>query len=359
MTGTRIRALDGLRAVAIVLVIVGHGIKTVHPNALARGFAIVLGNSMYGVEIFFVLSGYLITSLLVRELDATATIDIRRFYMRRVRRILPPFYVWLAIITLLYAAGRIRSTPAELAGAATFTFNYLPPPHYWWLGNTWSLCIEEQFYLIFPALMLMFGYRNALVPLVCIVAFEPIARAVACGFDPARVLPVLLDTHLRIDAIAYGCILAIALRDERIARRFRGAVARRSAIVAAAIGGFGVPMCNATYHLGFYFFAGISLESASAAVIVGYVIANPRSRVSRALSAPPLAFVGTISYSLYLWQQPFTTTLNPIPFPLNVAGAFLFAWASYRLIERPMAAVSRRIDGRREAARTIAPAPAA
>src|ERR1700730_13855580 len=146
----RIPSLDGLRAVSILLVLFGHAsLSDGAPHAL-KPFNHA-GN--IGVRFFFVISGFLITTLLLKEKSQTGTISMKKFYQRRILRIFPAAYVFIAVMGLLASLGWIALRRGELFYAASFTMNY-HDFHAVWLGQLWSLAVEEQFYLLWPALML-------------------------------------------------------------------------------------------------------------------------------------------------------------------------------------------------------------
>src|SRR6185503_16392845 len=153
----RVPSLDGLRAISIALVVFCHMAGT-------RGFPIseaagnILPFAALGVRVFFVISGFLITKLLLAEWSRTGGIDLSRFYLRRTLRIMPPYYVLLVAVAMAASVDLIRLAPGDLAHAATYTSNYAPDRS-WWIGHTWSLSVEEQFYLLWPAVLLLAGRR--------------------------------------------------------------------------------------------------------------------------------------------------------------------------------------------------------
>ena len=134
-----IPSLDGLRAVSIVIVILSHT-KALLPAAVTRTglFRYLIGGGLHGVQIFFAISGYLITTLLLREFKETNTISLRRFYARRALRIFPPFYAYLAVLGVLWIAGTIPQHWPTFLAAATYSITYLPDPRGWFLMHTWS-----------------------------------------------------------------------------------------------------------------------------------------------------------------------------------------------------------------------------
>ena len=150
-----IPSLDGMRATSILLVVAGHSAEH-FTSSLRIPVRSYLLFAHTGVSVFFIISGFLITSLLLKELDATGTIGLRRFYLRRSFRIFPPFYLYLSIVSLLTLAGVFHIQLRALLFAATYMSNYYlgPGGSSAALQHTWSLSLEEQFYLVWPAALL-------------------------------------------------------------------------------------------------------------------------------------------------------------------------------------------------------------
>jgi peptidoglycan/LPS O-acetylase OafA/YrhL len=145
-------SLDGLRAVSILLVILGHGVGTgksqldLHSPVLEKLF---FSHSAIGVRTFFIISGFLITTLLLREKSNFGYISLPAFYTRRCLRILPAFFFYLLVIVVLDRTGFVQLPAGNLLYAVTYTMNFNPNP-YWYTGHFWSLSVEEQFYLLWP-----------------------------------------------------------------------------------------------------------------------------------------------------------------------------------------------------------------
>ena len=151
-----IPSLDGLRALSVLLVIVLHTLLRNHLyNQIPFVYRLV-GNGSLGVFIFFVISGYLITTLLLREREKTGTISLKSFYIRRAFRILPPLYLYILFLAVLGATGHLPGmNRRELITALTLTRNYVPHVSLWAMEHFWSLCIEEQFYLLWPTVLVL------------------------------------------------------------------------------------------------------------------------------------------------------------------------------------------------------------
>jgi len=164
-----IPTLDGWRAIAILAVIVHHAtVSYVYPSGpypSGRGLWIsrLLGD--HGVAIFFAISGFLICTRLLQEHRKTDRISLKSFYLRRAFRILPPYFLYLAILGVIAAAGVIEVEPIEWWSCAFFFRNYMPGPHPpftgWYTGHFWSLSIEEHFYLFWPLMLVVCGNKRA------------------------------------------------------------------------------------------------------------------------------------------------------------------------------------------------------
>ena len=200
----RIPSLDGLRALSISLVLLGHLAGTRNFPSIPELGNWQLGN--LGVRVFFVISGFLITTLLLEESDRTGTVSLRQFYLRRCFRIFPAFYVFCAVLFILEQADVISLRPGDLISAVTYTINY----HHdraWYTGHLWSLSVEEQFYLIWPAILLFAGVRGGLWVAALAMLIAPPLRLVM-GFWPA-LRPGIGETFPSVaDALATGCVLA-------------------------------------------------------------------------------------------------------------------------------------------------------
>jgi peptidoglycan/LPS O-acetylase OafA/YrhL len=336
----RIPSLDGIRAFSIMLVIGWHLSSSGSAPWLEELWRIDSGN--LGVRIFFVISGYLITSLLLAEHARTGTVNLKRFYVRRALRIMPAFYFFLAMIALAAAAGLVPASHAALVRAATYTANYLGTE--WTLGHTWSLAVEEQFYLLWPSLIVLLGLRRSLICAAAMLLLSPVFRGIAAlsGHWPDN---PRYSFECVADALATGCLLAYArpwLWNHSIYRRLleRRATELWPAVILV------LAIASARWeHFGAV--AGISLLNIAIAVWIDWCLRYPDSLVGRILNARPIAFVGVLSYSMYLWQQPFLRPGHTLRFPLNILCIGILALASFFLIERPMLRLRARVAGGR------------
>ncbi len=341
----RIPSLDGLRALSIGLVILSHLLGTrgfpFGPRALGT-----LGDFGYlGVKVFFVISGYLITTLLIKEHDRTSTISLIGFYQRRAWRIFPAFYAFVGAMCLAWALGSLELKTNDVLCAMTYTMNY----HYdrsWELGHIWSLSIEEQFYFVWPFLFLIAG-RKRVVPVATAMIVLAIGfRAIAWFYFRDDNL-VEEAYPCVMDSIAVGCLMAgLRGRLDRSARYHRFLRSPLFLIVPIAIAVFQYPSRpELAYTLG------TTIVNVGLALVVDRSVRIPDDPVGQLLNWSPLVWIGTLSYSLYLWQEPFLNHLARSEintFPVNLLLAAACALGSYYLIERPtLAWRDRRIARKR------------
>jgi peptidoglycan/LPS O-acetylase OafA/YrhL len=337
-------ALDGLRAVAVLAVVVYHVDGTLLPG----GFV--------GVDLFFVLSGYLITSLLLAEHARVGQVSLRGFWGRRMRRLWPLAWVTLAVIAVASLAGvwgadRQRTLPSELSASFGHVANWFqtgregyvqasqaPSP----VRHFWSLAIEEQFYLFWPLLLVALlssrlVYRRWLVPAVLAVLA---AGSVAAGFAAGSPDRAYLGTDVRLVALVVGALLAWMFKARPLQAPSRRAH-QRLLVVWGALGVAGLaalclvvsPDASWLSHGGF------ALVAVAAAGVVAASLVS--SKATAVLSSRPLVFVGRLSFGLYLVHWPLLVALGPsrpVWLRLTVAlpVALAVAYVLHRLVERPV-----------------------
>lgn len=350
-------APDGIRAVAVLAVAVYH---------FGGGGTSWLRGGFLGVDVFFVLSGYLITGLLLAEHARTGGIRLGGFWLRRIRRLLPALLVvLLAVSAWTWWAGVPDSYPRR-RGDLWWTVAYLANWHavkvsedYFAayagaspLRHAWSLAVEEQFYLVWPALLL--GLLAAarrwrrlrwLVPAVIGVAIPVSALLMAVEYLPGDPTRAYYGTEGRVQQLMLGALLAWALPRLRPGRPAPG---WRAAAGWWAVAGLMLLLAGfvlmddvaAPYYRG-----GALLAGLAAAALIGGVELAPSGTVARWLSRRPMVALGRISYGVYLWHWPVTVAVPVAGFPLReqvlrqglrVLLTLLAATLSYRLVERPV-----------------------
>lgn len=338
MSGHRIPSLDGFRAISILMVLYGHLVGTRNfPTAVVRPFDRSLGDLGHlGVLVFFVISGFLITTLLMGEQEKTGTISLKQFYLRRALRIFPAFYVLLLALVTATLLGWIHLTGRDFAFAMTYTVNYYPN-HPWQIGHLWSLSIEEQFYLLWPLALLVLRKRRAVILAVAAIFAAPLLRFAIREYtfhvNPDTALADMPIFPAMFDYIATGCALAL-LRPWLLTQAwYLRLIASRGLLLA-------VPLVFLINRLDGYTLAmlfGSPILNICVALMIEACTRHDRTLFGRFLNWKPIAALGVLSYSLYLWQQPFldrhaSAWVNT--FPQNLAFAFAAALLSYFLIER-------------------------
>jgi len=317
--------LDGLRGIAVILVIGSH--------AWIPGFGL---GAPAGVTLFFVLSGFLITSLLVSERERTGRVDLVAFYMRRALRLLPALYAFVLVTIVGYGLGLWANKPADpfaIVAVLGYVGNWasaagVEPGMF---GHTWSLAVEEQFYILWPAVLLLalrLGERRttAIVLLSLAILVLPWREFV---MNTGGYLRAYVGTDTQADALFFGC--AIALLGTRLPS-WAGWLGIAGLVAVAEKWGNIVPF--------------FSLSAVASALAVAGCPA--------ALGWRPLAYIGRISYGLYLWHYLFIW--SGIPWPVAIAATLATASISYRYLEQPFLRLKERRFARAGRGSTSSPA---
>ncbi len=327
----RIPSLDGLRAISISLVVIGHWTELRYHSDVAGAFANL------GVRIFFIISGYLITTLLLSEYEKTSTIRLREFYVRRAYRILPAALAFMLPVFVVFWH-ELRWYHMAAAALYVANFDYAHP---WFLGHLWSLSVEEQFYFLWPGVLKKW-YRHRREILVGVIAFAPLYR-VACHF---------LQLHGRADEtfpavadiLAIGCLLAIfGPRLRKITAGWVWLLIVPVVLVPVYVGAL-------RFHITpILLFVLWPAMHASIAGLLLHVVQRPYW----VLNTRPVVWLGKISYSLYLWQQLFAygSHYRPWYFILFALG---LASASYYFVEQPMLRLREERSSDRKAGEALA-----
>ena len=344
--------LDGLRALAVLAVIAYH---------LHLGWA---PGGMLGVGVFFTLSGYLITDLLLGQHEATGTLQLADFWRRRARRLLPALSVLLAVVAA-WVTLLDRPQLSALRGVVVAAVGYVTN---WWLiaqhssyfaqfgppsplGHLWSLAVEEQFYLVWPWLLWLGlrwargrpGTRSRLAAAtVLLAALSAIEMAMLYrpGYDPTRI-------YDGSDTRAFALLIGAALAFVWPSRHLRGGITRgaRRILDGAGVTGLAVIVgliCCTNEYSAFLYRGGMVLLSLATALVVG-TAASPASRIGRALGWGPLRWLGVRSYGIYLWHYPIIVLTTPASGrdtlargAWQVAASIGVAELSWRYIEEPV-----------------------
>jgi peptidoglycan/LPS O-acetylase OafA/YrhL len=278
----RVPSLDGLRAISISLVLFQHVFRT--PGFPFRGRIPELALGEFGVRVFFVISGFLITGLLLHEHKKSGTIALKKFYFRRSLRIFPVYYTYILVIVLLGLAGAITLRTHELLPALTYTMNYHIAAYHAagtpvYLRHCWSLAVEEQFYLLWPFMLRALGTRLApRVALVYYVAATFIAYALY-RYDPDGLSDRVAQFQLAAPPIALGCLLACHRAQLEALGWYRRALAS-PAFVLVPIAGVAAWVMRGPHPLA-DIFVFENVTNISVALVIHWAITFHRDRLSR------------------------------------------------------------------------------
>jgi peptidoglycan/LPS O-acetylase OafA/YrhL len=367
--------LDGLRAVAVLAVIAFHEQFSWAPGGLL------------GVSLFFTLSGYLITDLLLGKWVSTGRLYLGSFWARRARRLLPALFVMLVVVTgwaTLFGRSHLANLRGAVAAAATYSSNWylisvnqsyfarFAPPQP--LDHLWSLAVEEQFYLLWPWLLLLGllcvrrrgpgGVRWLALPTLALAAASAIAMYVLYhpAVDPTRVYE---GTDTRASGLLIGAALAMVWPSRRAARAHTATSRLLDVPALAGLVVIALMIWRVGQYSPFLYQGGLILLSFATAVVIA-AVACPGSLVGAALGWRPLRWIGVRSYGIYLWHYPVIVLTTPASATENltraafqVAATILLAALSWRYVEEPIRRGAIERAWRRLRGRRLAPIPPA
>jgi peptidoglycan/LPS O-acetylase OafA/YrhL len=333
--------LDGVRGLAILLILVHHAYSNLIPAGSTSSGSVP--GAFIGVDVFFALSGFLITSLLLRERKRRGRIRLANFYARRALRLLPALYVMLAIYIVYASATNLPTTTVGIVPIATYWQNWadianISTPTY--LTHLWSLSVEEQFYLFWPIVLILlisFARRTRYIAGILVVALLAMnVYRIAAWQGQSSVLTFYARTHTRGDALIVGALAALLWSTRRFPRR--------GLVPAAYIATLFLAYCVARVGPAarFYYAGGFTLVGLAVAVII---VASLESNWAgnRVLRMRALATLGLVAYGLYLWHYLIFLSVQHYGASWTIAGrlavAFsvtaLFTAASWMLVEKP------------------------
>ena len=333
----RIRHIDAWRFIAVSMVIAAHVISVSNWSYLA---SVVPGASRlgrfgdFGVQIFFFISGFVICRGLIEERATTLGVSLKAFYVRRALRIIPPLYLYLAILAALNAADFITIAVPSIGNSALFLCNiYSIDGCPWYVGHTWSLAYEEQFYLVFPLLFITLGLvvRLKILPMMILlmVLTSLGLRWAGAGWSATYLSHMIFMLTGCAAALYWGQLSPWC---NRLSTRHWLAILTLLVLCVGLLPGpIEVYVKTVLY------------PPLIGLLVLGTPVANAGVRAF--FQNPLVSYLGKISYTVYLWQQLATSpypTLSPWWTIVFVVGVWLFAHFSYQYLERPLIAVAHR-----------------
>lgn len=350
-SGTRFDGIDGVRAFAVLAVIAAHAhVFWMHGGGV-------------GVDIFFGISGFLITFLLLQERARFGRVSLVRFWLRRALRLLPALLLLVGSIDAVavtfgsfhpkpFLTQSLMATPSVLFYFSNWMIVATNSAALGWFGPLWSLSVEEQFYVLWPLVLVaaMMWTRLRLGFLALIAAAGVLAAATGrfLDFDGANVYRTF-GTDFRVDMLLVGALLAIAFHANlgRVIFRLSGVLVWPAIVFLVAVSlfvpEFGAPGSAAVTRE--YYVYGLPLVALGTASVVGFLVTHQSSRLVQLLSFRPIAYTGVISYGIYLWHYPILQGLGALGvrdpfvlFLLTVVLTYPTAALSWRLLERPLQA---------------------
>lgn len=352
----RLPCLDGWRCLSILFVLLNHSRQVTGYNPNWDNWVRWLPDGRFGVEVFFVISGFLITFLLLKEREKTGVISLRMFYLRRTLRIFPAYGAFLVALSALCYFTPLQISFGRWISLLTFTENYVET-HAVPYEHIWSLCVEEQFYLIWPLIICMVlgavhSWKKLLIILMIPIVLAPLCRVY--GYvHPTSVLFYRNSFFNCCDSLAVGCLLAVftgfhgpaieqAVRRRPLIPLVLGVLLIVLALVLVRLlilGVFTVPF-------------GITCNALGVALLILTSLIRPDLACFRWLEWRPVAALGVVSYSLYLWQQLLCSSENYgfaatpwfLSFPYWIFVSLLIAVLSYNFIEMPFIRLKSRFE---------------
>jgi peptidoglycan/LPS O-acetylase OafA/YrhL len=339
-----IPSINGLRAVAIIFVLLSHFVHTRTVPAFLKNILSPIAEGDLGVRLFFVISGYLITTLLLRERKKYGQINMKKFYIRRSLRIFPVFYGYICFVAISAKWTGIPIESEVIYSSALYIQNFAPWGSDWRLAHSWSLAVEEQFYLIWPAIF----YKGVNIlkksTLLVLLLLGVVARSISYKY-PEMSNYLLLPFIRNIDFLAGGCTLAyLTFYHNSLTKEITSKISQSLILIGLTIvvilhkleghpdlDMLIIPICGTISVLFF-------------AVLIAWTTqeAHKNKTLVRVLNSRIMDKIGIYSYGLYVWQQYyFVPAYHPsadrfwTQFPSNVILLIVSVTFSYHLIEKP------------------------
>lgn len=325
---SRYKGFDGLRGISIILVIISHlGFWGNFPQYVVDRVIPVFAG-MAGVNVFFVISGFLITALLLKERDNFGSVSVKLFAIRRALRLIPPFLVFIVVLGSLMLFEVIPSSGKALLLSVFYLYNFVPHGALYTneLAHTWSLAIEEHFYVVWPWFVAKLNINSLVNAVVGLVLLCLIVSMFVSGTRSRWTIPGTAP-------ILIGCFFAL-YHFVLLPQRRWWCEPNDKAIGIVGLLLWALPLIVPPYFFRLIYFP----QLVGFGLMVYWVFRNGESRIVRVLESVPLVYIGSISYGLYLWQGLFVTNspggkLWMQHFPQNIFLTFAVAILSYHFFE--------------------------
>lgn len=349
--------LDGLRGVAIIAVMLFHA-----NIPFFKGDKFLQGGFI-GVDIFFVLSGFLITSILISEFDRTGSINLKNFYIRRFLRLAPALTALLIVFCLIsfmvLNEEEAKKNYIDAFISAFYLSNWaraflIHPPDF--LGHTWSLSIEEQFYVLWPIILFLFlnvfKERKFVIISIAIIALLSWLLRIYLANNGASIARLFNGLDTRADALMVGCTVA-AMLSSRLFNSTVPALLYRLLSILSVLSVLG--LCTfailSNWYVLWMHYLGFFIVELLTAIVIFDIIVNPDCFLKNLLRMKWLVWVGSISYGLYLWHYPVFRAISSMgfqgwaKFTVGMLSTLMLSWLSYRTLELPVLKLKTRFTG--------------
>ena len=344
---SRLPSLDGWRALSIIMVLGSHCLySTGFPESWKVHFTWLFDGGL-GVRFFFVISGFIITWLMMKEWDVTGDVNLKSFYIRRALRILPVYYLFLFTIALLQIFTAYKQSLSAWVGNLTFTSNFIDAG--FTTGHLWSLATEEQFYLLWPMLFVFWGLNKnkqvAIKVLLIAILIAPLSRVAGYTGHPQILYPITrhFSFFSFFDSLAMGCAAAILYR--RCAYITNVLILKRYISLFIGLCLILLPYILMRFRDPRYLMVpfGPSLQALGFSILLLQSIILPDWGGYRLLNLKFVIWIGVLSYSIYIWQEIFCSPSEIfgigavwwMTFPAWILSSLLAACLSYFIVERP------------------------
>lgn len=292
-----IKGLDGIRGLAVLFVVFSH-VEFWQRIGFDNEFTLLMFRGDFGVRLFFVLSGFLITHLLFVERESTGGISVKKFWVRRFLRLMPVYYLVIFLTLIVDLIGKINVQPCSYAYALLYSYNFVSSSCTGWQGfsHFWSLAVEEHFYLFWP-IILYAGFRFGFYILAILIALVLYLHDLSFIFGAVK--GINRWTFPAVLPIAIGCLGAYAIRNLIFNKLFSMPESSSLSLILS------LTFVVAPYLVGLTPLA-YALQSFGILFMLIYIYFNQESALVKILEFKPLVTLGVISYGLYIWQGFFT-----------------------------------------------------